>query len=428
MAGVPWFGTPIKMLSHPGRYLLDGYRRHGSVFRFWLWGFDLTAMMGPAANRFIMLDERQRFSHRLGYKNIQRLFGEALLVQDGEVHQRNRRLMTPAFHAQGVRRYFDVMHAVTTMHLKRWVRDGHGPLHPRFQQLTFEIMARLILGVRGELELDRLGKLNKQLGVATAAFPRVAWSFMPYGRGLVAADKLRDYLRGVVRERRDDPGSDALGLLISARDEDGDALSEDELVDQAILLMFAGHETTTSMLASFVMAMARYPRVRERLRQEQRDIVGDAPLGVEHIKELRVLDCVLKEVERLWPPISLLARGVTESFDFDGHHISRGSVVIYSPWVTHRLDEVFAAPERFDPDRFAPPRAEHRATPCSLVGFGGGPRLCIGQAFSQMELKVVASLLLQRHSVVLDDAAPAMSYVPTMVPKDGLPGTIACLH
>ena len=126
----------------------------------------------------------------------------------------------------------------------------------------------------------------------------------------------------------------------------------------------------------------------------------------------------------MWPPISLCQRGVVEAVECGGHLLPPGTLVIYSPWVTHRMPDVFRDPERFDPDRFAPPREEHRATPYSLVGFGGGPRLCIGQAFAQLEMKIVAALLVRRYRWELDAGDPQLRYVPTLYPRSGLPGTI----
>ena len=166
--------------------------------------------------------------------------------------------------------------------------------------------------------------------------------------------------------------------------------------------MFAGHETTTSFLTSFTMAMRDHPEVAAALVDEQRRVVGDGPLRVEHLRELVRLDATLKEVERLLPPISLGQRGVAGDVEVGGYHLPAGTMVIYSSYVTHRLPQVFRDPERFDPDRFLPPREEHKATPYALVGFGGGPRLCIGLAFAQLEAKVVASLLLRRYRWQLD--------------------------
>ncbi len=425
-AGVPWVGAPWAMLSNPGAWLWEGYRAHGPVFAFRLVGMRMVAMLGPEANRFILATARDRFSHGEGYALVRDILGDGLLFQDGDVHRRNRALMTPAFHQRGVQAYFDVMTECAETHVARWAAAGPGPMHERLRHLTFEIMARLILGMEGGAsELERLGRLNDVLARGTTAFLRVGWSWTTYGHGLRARDALRDYLRGVIRARRDAPGHDALGLLMAARDEDGAALDEDELLEQAVILMFAGHETTTSLLSSWLLAMRDHPDVHVQLVEEQRRVVGDGPLRLEHVRELEVLDRVLKEVERLWPPISLCQRGVTETVEFAGHTLPPGTLVVYSPWVTHRMPDVFRDPERFDPDRFAAPREEHRATPYSLVGFGGGPRLCIGQAFSLLEAKIIASLLLRRYHCEIAPGDPNLRWVPTVHPRTGLPGTVS---
>jgi retinoid hydroxylase len=424
LPALPWLGSPWSMLSHPGAYLLDGYRRLGPVFRFDLMGMRMVALIGPEANRLIMVTQRERFSHALGYAFVRTVLGDGLLFQDGEVHRRNRTLMTPAFHQRGVQQYFAVIAECAASHIAGWAGAGRGAMYERFRDLTFDIMARLVLGVSAAGDISRLGHLNDQLAKGTVAFLRVGWSWTTFGKGLRARDALRAYLRGVIRARRDAPGSDALGLLMAARDESGAALSEDELLEQAVILMFAGHETTTSMLTSFMRALRDYPDVHRRLVDEQRRVVGDGALTLDHVKQMDDLDLVLKEVERVWPPISLCQRGVVETVEHAGYVLPPGTLVIYSPWVTHRIPEVFRDPQRFDPDRFAPPREEHRATPYSLVGFGGGPRLCIGQAFAQLEMKVVASLLLRHYCWEIDGADPQLRYVPTLYPRSGLPGTI----
>jgi retinoid hydroxylase len=417
-------GAPWAVLTHPGAYLLEGWRRHGPVFRFRLLGMNMVALIGADANRLVLVDARERFSHAAGYAMVREILGDGLLFQDGAVHRRNRTLMTPAFHQRGVQAYFDVMRERAEEHLGRWVAEGPGPMYERFRRLTFDVMARLVLGVEAETELGRLGALNDRLAKGSAAFLRVGWRWTTYGRGLEARDALRAYLRGVIRARRDAPGGDALGLLMAARDEAGGALDEDELLEQAVILMFAGHETTTSMLTSLLGALAAHPEVHARLVAEHRRVVGDGPLRLEHVRELHELDLVLKEVERLWPPISLCQRGVVEEVEFGGHRLPPGTLVVYSPWATHRLPSLFRDPERFDPDRFAPPREEHRAHPYALVGFGGGPRLCIGQAFALLEMKVVAALLLGRHRWELAPGDPRLVWVPTLHPRSGLPGVV----
>jgi cytochrome P450 len=422
--GVPVLGHVREILRHPGRFLLESYRELGPIFRIRVFGMTLVPMLGAEANRLILATARERFSHAMGYAMTRKVLGDGLLFQDGAAHKRNRVLMTPAFHARGVQQYFVTIAALAASHVERWSGAGEGPMYERFRRLTFEIAARLILGCEGEVAVERVSEMNDRLAKASAAFFRVGVPWTTYGKGLRARDELRSYLRGVVRLRQRAPGNDALGLLVAARDENGEALSEDELVEQAVILLFAGHETTTSMLTSFLLVLRDHPGLLGPLRAEQAAIVGDGELLLEHLRSFDLLDRVLKEVERLYPPISLCQRGVVEEVEFAGVRLPHGTMVIYSPWVTHRLPEVFRDPDRFDPDRFAPPREEHKATPYGLVGFGGGPRLCIGQAFAQLEMKIVASMLLRGYDWRLAEGEPDLVYVPTLHPRSGLPGAI----
>ncbi len=420
----PWIGNARAFFTNPGAFFLRCYREYGPIFQTRLFGTRVVVMIGPEANRTILAGQRERFSHALGYQMVTEILGDGLLFQDGAVHQRNRTLMTPAFHAAGVQRYFEVMADLARAHVERWAHTGGGRMYDRFRHLTFEIAARLILGARGAMEVAELSRINDRLAKGAAAFVRIGLPWTTYGRGLAARDALHRYLREVIRERRSAPGDDALGLLIAARDADGSRLSDDELLDQAVILLFAGHETTTSMLTSLLLALEQHPDVRERLVDEQRRVVGDDDLTLEHVRHLNVLDLVLKEVERLWPPVSICQRGVMAEVEFGGYRLPPGTIVSYSPYASHRLPEVFRDPERFDPERFAPPREEHKASPYRLIGFGGGPRLCLGQAFSQLEMKVVASLLLRGYRWRLADVPPRFAYVPTLHPRSGLPAEI----
>lgn len=426
-AGLPWLGAPWAMLSHPGQYLLDGYRRFGPIYRFRLMGMEMVAMLGPEANRLILATERQRFSHAAGYAFVRTVLGNGLLFQDGDEHRRARQLMTPAFHQRGVNSYLDVMRACAERHVAGWADGRPGRMYERFRHLTFEIMARLVLGMDGDLALERLSRLNDDLAKGSCALVRLDVPGTTYGRGLRARDALRTHLREVIRRRRDHPGTDALGLLMAARDEHGHGLGDDELLEQALILMFAGHETTTSMLTSLLLALDRHPERLARLRDEVRETIGSGPITLEGLARLTTLDLVLMEVERLWPPISLCQRGVVGEVEFAGHHLPPGTLVVYSPWVTHRLPQVFADPDRFDPGRFAAPREEHKRTPYGLVGFGGGPRLCIGQAFALLEMKVVAAVLLRGYTWRLAPDDPRPMHVPTLHPRSGLPGTVTRL-
>ncbi len=425
MGGIPLIGSPLKFQKNPGQYLFDGYRRHGDIFRLNLMGMKMVCMLGPDANRIIMSSNRLSFSHAQGYAFVTTLLGDGLLFQDGDIHARNRDLMMPAFNTKGVKTYFDLMHDISSQYIEQWSQEGEASMYERLRCLTFDVMGKLILGVEMEQDIKHLGELNHFLARAVVSIPYRYLPFSPYKKGLKAKEEIISYLLQVISKRRSsEPGKDALGLLMQAKSESGEALSDKELVGQIIILMFAGHETTMSMLTSALQLFKQNPAVLDRICSERDEVVGDSALTHEHLKRMEYLDCALKEVERVRPPIPLTMRGVVEDTEFKGYRLPAGTTILVSPAASHRIPGVFKDPEKFDPERFMQPRVEHRATPYSLVGFGGGPRLCIGRAFSLMEMKVVLCLLLKDHDWVLKSDTPEIKYLPTAYPVGGLPGKI----
>jgi cytochrome P450 len=443
--GPPWLGRGLSIAKHPGALLLDGYHRYGPIFRYRTFGMNLVALIGPEANELIMFSARESFSHEGGYEVLQPVMGKNLLTIDGEAHRSRRLLMNQGFGPTAVREYFGLMVQLTKEHVERWPRSGVEPMFERMARLTFDVMARLILGTRGgDAELDRLSKLARDFSNGTA-FAQVPLPFSPYWKGLKARKELTRYVKGVLVERRHNPGSDVLGRLIEAWKED--SFTQDDLIEEIIMVMFAGHEPSTSLLTSFILALGRQPQLMRELEAEQLEVVGDGELRVEHLARLPKLDAMFKEIERFWPPIPMQLRKVVKPVEFGGYSIPVGTRVVGSPWASHRLDEAFRDPGVFDPSRFdGGPRDRRNESPTEsagggpgsgtsakeerqhkkpyLIGFGGGARLCIGRGFARQHAMVVASALLRNYSIELETCRPKLDYFPILQPKCGLPGRV----
>ena len=216
-------------------------------------------------------------------------------------------------------------------------------------------------------------------------------------RKAIAREVLRCHLETIIPERRSRPSEGVVGLLCRARDQHGKALTDNEIVAQALTMLLAGSDATASTATWLMYALDRHPAARVRLRAEIDAVVGQRPLAWEDLKRLPYLSAVLKEVQRMYPAQLFPARLAAESVEFDGYRIPRGWVVRYCIPLTHFLPEVFASPQRFDPDRFAPPREEDKRTPYSLIGFGAGPRHCTGKPFAINLLSALAVTILQRY-------------------------------
>jgi cytochrome P450 len=246
----------------------------------------------------------------------------------------------------------------------------------------------------------------------------------PWRKMLASRAVLDEIVYGEIAHRRESPDAsrlDVLSLLLDVRDEAGEGFSDREVRDQMMTLMFAGHDTSTSTLTFMMYELARRPDVVERLQEEQDRVLGGDTPDLETLeRDMPYLEMVLDEVLRLYPPAWIGPRRAVREFEFGGCTVPEGAYVNYCSWASHRIPEVFPDPEAFIPERFT--RERKAALPRgAYVPFGGGQRICIGKRFGQTEVKLVATMLLQRLRL---DALPGRTMtvrqMPTLSPKGGL--------
>ena len=214
---------------------------------------------------------------------------------------------------------------------------------------------------------------------------------------------------------------DILGMLLAAEDEDGSRLSDQEVRDQLMTLLFAGHDTSTSTLSFLMYELARHPHVLARLYEEQDRVLGDEVPTYEQIERgLPELGMALDETLRLYPPAWIGSRRAVRDFEFGGYEVPRGAWVHYCSWASHRLPEVFPEPEAFIPERFTPER-KASLPKGAYVPFGAGSRICIGKRFGQTEVLLVAALLLRRFRLeLLPGRTMTVRQMPTLSPREPL--------
>jgi retinoid hydroxylase len=190
-----------------------------------------------------------------------------------------------------------------------------------------------------------------------------------------------------------------LGLFLASVVGSGNALTESQIIDEMIHLLNGAHFTIATSLTWALVELAARPTWQERLRQELSQVLLSEPLNLGHLKHLHQMTNFLKEIERIYNPSGVvLLRGVVKEFNYAGYRIPPGWVVIVAQGLTHRLPDIYKEPERFDPDRFAPPNEEDKKHPFALIGFGGGEHICIGMEFAKMEMKIFLATLLQGYN------------------------------
>lgn len=349
----------------------------------------------------------------------------ALTNMNGDVHRRHRRLMMPAFQKSSIDGYQGDMVASTELALGRLVPGETIDVSKVMKDLTMHIALRCLFSLDSELDSQRLGN-TAMVWTERVISP---WAMLlpyripgiPYDRFMRVSEQFEAELREVIARRREQPsGRDVISALIRAHDEDGSTFTDAELVGQAAVLFIAGHETTSFTLSWTLFLLSQHPQVHAALLDELHNVLHGEPATAEHFARLPLLDAVLKESQRLMPatPYMFLRRS-TAPFELGGHALPMGTTVILSPLVTHRSSEVFPEPQRFRPERWK----DIQPTPYEYLPFGAGPRMCIGAGFAAQALRVVLSMVLQRHRLSLVDGARVSYKVQgiTLGPRFGMP-------
>ncbi|MEO0533733.1 MAG: cytochrome P450 [Cyanobacteria bacterium P01_A01_bin.123] len=403
--GLPFLGETLEIFNTEERYYWRQFEQYGPIFKTHILGQNFAFLVGPEANRLVLQDQADHVSTTLGWKFVQQLFKDGLLFLEGEEHRRIRRLMYPAFHRRALVDYFTTMQRVVEGFIADWGNREQVPFKADFRELTLIIASRLFLGAQTNQQVVQTSQWFEELWAARLAILRLDVPFTLYGRSQIARRNLAEFLRPIIaeRKRQSNPaesaeGIDVLGLLLTATDEDGNHLSDQEVINQAIFFLFAGHETTASVLSWLLYELGSHPQWQATLRSELMAVAGSEPLQISHLNQLPQMGNVLKEIERLYPPVYGIPRGVVKDIEYAGYHIPAGWYINLSPMLTHYLPELFPNPTQFAPERFAPPREEDKRHPFALVGFGNGPHACLGMEFAQLEIKVVLATLLRRYT------------------------------
>ncbi len=343
---------------------------------------------------------------------------------NGDEHRRHRRLLMPAFHKTRIDGYRDDMVRITEDIVDRY-RPGHTRnVHADMTEITLRVATKTLFGGdEGERGISLARMMQQWLTTVVSPgmiLPRIDLPGMPYARFLNLSRAIDDATVAILRDKRaraDTGGTDMLSTLIAARDEDGSALDEDELVGHTGVIFAAGHETSTNALAWTLLLLSQHPHVARDLDDEPDAVLRGSPPTVDDLTRLPLLDAIVKESMRVLPPVPSHPRVVAEDTELMGHHLPAGRELFLSIFHMHRDPAVFPEPDAFDPRRWE----TIKPTVYEYNPFSAGPRMCIGASFANMEIKIVLATLLQRFRLEMPEGARVDPRVAiTMAPKGGL--------
>jgi retinoid hydroxylase len=401
--GLPIVGGLIGFLLKREEYYWQKHQDYGNIFKTSSLVFDRAAcLVGPAANRLVLKDQADKLSSRLGNKFIEFIVtNDTVLLQDGAQHRTSRKLILPVFLHQALASYFDTIQSVVTEMTNDWGDKGTIDLSTELRKITMAVVVKIFLGSEKTEEVEQVSKWFTILVDSLNSVIKWDNPLTVYGRGQAARRNIVDYIRRVIRERATrgdlEQSTDVLSLLLNTVDEDGNKFTETQVINQAIGLLFAGGDTTSSLISWLLFELGNSAEWRQRLRDEQQQVMGKQQISIGHLRQLPDMTNVIKEGERLYSPAWVISRVATADIEYDGYLIPAGWFVFIFPMLTHRLPEIYKDPDTFDPDRFAPPREEDQQQPYSLIGFGGGVHSCLGVELAKMEMKIILSTLLQKY-------------------------------
>ncbi len=339
---------------------------------------------------------------------VLRRVGTGLFSLNGEEHQRQRRLIQPAFHRKRIDTYLDTMVQIAEQTVSQWHPGQYLDFQREMFQHTLTVAGRLLFGQDFSASADHLGNVIQRWLeliplVSIEASPEDTEAF------LSLSEQIDDQIRDLISWKRthSETQTDVLAELIHTRDEDGGSLSEDELIGHINILLTAGHETTANALSWTVFLLSQHPHVMNELYSELQSVCRGSVPTLDQLGQLQVLDRVIKESMRLLPPVTIGSRVTAVATELGDFEIPVGTEIVFSHYHTHHDQAIYEQPSRYIPDRWL----GISPTPYQYLPFSAGAKMCIGSPFALLEIKATLAVMLQRFRFKLQEEAQIDRFV-----------------
>ncbi|MBA2679286.1 MAG: cytochrome P450 [Ktedonobacteraceae bacterium] len=415
------------------------WQRYGDLvrIRFLLWPGYL--LYHPDHVKYVLHDHHRNYDKQSPLLNSFRFFfGNGLFTNNGESWLHQRRLMQPAFHHKRLAHFGTIMTDTTLAMLEHWQSAGSQPLDIPLEmtRLTLRIAGLTLFNLDLSNDADLVGHtfsviLPHLTKYSFLPFPPL-WVPTPGNRRIIAGrETLNQVVYDIISQRRKHltdsrmETGDLLSMLLAARDEEtGEGMNDQQVRDEVMTLLLAGHETTSAALTWIWYLLSEHPEVEQRLHEEVDRVLGGQPPTVDRLDDLPYTRRVIQETMRLYPPAFFIIRHTKADDEIGGYPVPANSIIFLMAHQMHRHPAIWEEPERFDPERFTPERSASRPR-FAYIPFGGGPRICIGNSLAMMEAQLVLATVVQQYSLRLVPGHPVEpQMVLTTRPRHGLPMTL----
>lgn len=423
-SGKPVVGSLLEYTRDPYGFVERLAREYGDLAHYQVMGTPFYQVNSPEGIEHVLVQNNGNYvKGELFQESLGPVLGNGLLNSEGEFWRRQRHRIGPAFEPDRIAEYAETMVERTEATAAQW-RDGSvRDVNEDMMELTLEIVADALFGVDVGRDVDTVADslavvMNYQEGVSADMLP-VDVPTPGTIRLRRAVDELEDVVYRIIDERARNPGDDVVSRMLSVEDEDGREMSREQVRDEVMTLLLAGHETTALALTYTFFLLAQHPDVERRLLDELDETLGGDPPTVEQVRDLPYLETVVEESMRLYPPVPGIVREATARDEIAGYTIPEGATISINQWSVHRDPRFYDDPMAFRPDRWTD---EMRADLPRLAyfPFSAGPRRCVGDRFAMLEAKVVLATLLQRYHLELV-SSPELDLVATITARPQKP-------
>jgi cytochrome P450 len=421
-----------RAVDDPPNFMYELIQRYGDVAR-WQGFFDMYFVNHPDYVRRVLSPSYEHFSKDIiDYRVLSRIMGNGLVSNDGAHWVKQRKLMQPMFASRTVNSFDVPINSLTTTMLDSWdkrLADGPIWIGQQMGRLTFQIVGATLFGSDIDQYADEIAEILEVVNLQTqdirALLTLYSWLPTPYNlKWRKAKRRLDEIVYAIItaRRRSGDQDNDILDRLIGARDAGtNEEMDEEQVRDEVVTLMLAGHETSSMALAWTLYLLAQHPEIADRLAEALDQTLAGRPAGHKDLNSVPYLKQVVQESMRIYPPVWAVGRRSQQAEVFGDYEIPAQSYIAIVPYALHRHPEFWPDPERFDPDRFQPNPSESRHSYCYLP-FAAGPRACIGLGMAMLEIQLVLAQIVQRYRIKLVPGHPVeVQGMVTLKQRYGLP-------
>lgn len=408
--GHPIVGNALQIRNDPLGFLLKCAGTYDDIVRLRIFNTTGYVIIDPILIEDVLVRGSDRLVKTPGREpsgTSSRVFGSDRLTNDGDFWLRERPSAAHAFHAKRIEDYSTTMVEYTIRMLDRWGDGGERNIFDDMTDLTLRIVAKTLFGFDVGAEGASISRaLDVIMGRITSQIfnPMQLPMSMPTPRNRrlqKAINTLDHFIDACLRNHQDGSPADLLSLLIDVRHENKSDMTDAQWRYEVMTLFIAGYETTALSLTWTFYLLARHPEVERRLLDELDEVLHGRPPEHGDIASLRYLGMVFKESLRLYPPVWIIgARRSLDSLRLGSHTLPKGSLIVVSPWVTHRMPRFFPEPDQFRPDRWTPASAKELPK-YAYIPFSAGPRHCIGHGYASVESTLLIATILQRYRLAL---------------------------